>query len=98
MNRYLPSKITLWLSLVLSSMFSVLILSMALDHEFHEFYDPISGVDWIYSIQFGAIGFLWAFVCVFPISYLIDILARIHGHSSKDNGPAQNGCSSDKTE
>ncbi|ABQ70793.1 hypothetical protein Swit_4455 [Rhizorhabdus wittichii RW1] len=86
MKRYLPSRITLCISFVMAMIFLSIILYMAFDHnpqgEFYQDYG--GGVQWEAVIRLGLSSFLIAFLFIFLIAYMMEMLWKADEHLLKD--------------
>lgn len=97
MRRYLPSIVTLSMSIIASSMFAAVILYMAFDHNPQgEFYDPsLGGIQWGAVVPLGGIAFSEAYIVSFILFYVMERLWKAERHlldndeSHRDRDPDQ---------
>ena len=93
MKRYLPSQMTIWLSVSLALIFASAALYLAFDHNPQgEFFDPLTGnMQWRNVIELGLIAFFEAYLVVFAIANLLERLWKADIHLLKpgqDDGEA----------
>ena len=87
MKRYLPSKMTLLLSFVISLAAALFILYVAFEHNpQNEFYDQLIGINWKNSLSLGLSSLLLASIFIFPTLYIMEKLWKADAHLLKGTG------------